>query len=86
VNRSTGKKLKKKNELKPLHLSLGWFCEPYLVGYSPYSIMVNPSILSKCFLFKVAKGKLFEIAVAAINRSARSISFLFLFKGDGSWL
>jgi hypothetical protein len=42
--------------------------------------MFNPSILSKCFLFKVAKDKLFEIAVAAINRSARSISFLFLFK------
>ena len=31
---------------------------------------------SKCFLFKVAKGKLFAMAVAPMNRSAISISFL----------
>ena len=42
-----------------------------------YYIKINPSILSKCFLFKVAKGRSFDTAVAAIKRSAKSICFLF---------
>ena len=50
---------------------------PLNVGRSPYSIMVKSSIRSKCFLFKVASGRLFVMAVAAMKRSAMSISFLF---------
>jgi hypothetical protein len=45
-----------------------------------YSIIVSSSIRSKCFLLSVEKGRLYVIAVAAINKSAISICFLFLFK------
>ena len=48
--------------------------------HSLYSTIFNVSILSKCFLFNVAKDKPWATAVEAMNKSARSICFRFLFK------
>ncbi len=45
---------------------------------SLYSMIFKPSIRSKCLRFNVAKGKLFEMAVAAIKRSAMPICLRFL--------
>lgn len=52
--------------------------KPFVVR-SPYSTIIKLSIRSKCFLFSVANGKLFATAVAAINKSAVSISLRFTF-------